>query len=148
VKIKPTTIKAESGKHIPAPRLAEDAEIQFSFKLLDLHSNAKFGVHHCEDGYLGKMLLRFQDVNRMRVSEFRGLPTKQPRNHKIEFVKTSEPTGFATLNGQLQAAEPWQFQLTKTEHGRVHGILIGTIFFVIWIDPCHQLYAASGKCGH
>lgn len=85
----------------------------------------------------------------MNVSAFRGVPTKQVRNHKIDFAATSEPTGFTTLNKQLRSKEPWQFEITKSQHGRVHGILIDDVFFVVWIDPCHNLYAAADhQCGH
>jgi hypothetical protein len=147
-KIKPTAIPA-GGTNIPAPRLPPDAELRFSFKLIDLYGNTKFGVRHCAGGYLEKLLTRLQDVNRMKVSEFRGVLTKQIRNHKIEFADTSEPMGFTMLNKQLQAKEPWQFEITANAHGRVHGILIDDVFFVIWIDPCHNLYAKGNQtCGH
>jgi hypothetical protein len=137
------------GAHIPAPQLPPDAELRFSFKLIDLYGNPKFGVHHCTAAYLEKLLTRLQDVNRMKVSEFRGVPTKQVRNHQIDFSTTSEPRGFTMLNRQLQAKEPWQFEITANAHGRVHGILIDDVFFVIWIDPCHNLYPANNRgCGH
>jgi hypothetical protein len=113
-----------------------------------LASNPKFGLHHCADGYLEKLLTRLQDVNRMRVEEFRSLPTKQVRNHRITFSETSEPNGFQTLNGQLKAKEAWQFEITANEHGRVHGILIDEVFFVVWLDPCHNLYSDGKGCGH
>jgi hypothetical protein len=59
------------------------------------------------------------------------------RNHQIKFSDTSEPNGFKTLNEQLKDKEAWQFEITKSIHGRVHGILIDDVFYVIWIDPCH-----------
>jgi hypothetical protein len=134
--------------HIFAPRLPQDAEIQFSFKLLDLYSNAKFGLHHCGDGYLEKLLVRLQDVCRMRANDLRGVPTKQVRNHLIKVSETSEPDGFKTLNEQLKDKEAWQFEITKSEHGRVHGILIDAVFYIVWVDPCHNLYKTGRGYGH
>jgi len=47
----------------------------------------------------------------------------------------------ASLNQQLRDSEPWQFEITKTAHGRVHGLLIDDTFYVVWIDPQHLLYS-------
>ena len=144
--IKPTKID-RAGKHIPAPQPPDETEIQFSFKLLDLDSNRKFGLHHCHSSYWKKFLLRLKDVNAMKVREFRGTPSSQLRNHKISFKDTSEPAGFKQLPEQLRSAEAWQFELTQHVHGRVHGILINQTFFVVWLDPCHRLYDKTNtKC--
>jgi hypothetical protein len=147
-KIKPPQFPQGNGQHISAPKFPRDAEIYFSFKLLDLYSNVKFGLRHCGDGYWEKLLVRLRDVCGMRVDDFRGLPTKQVRNHPITFSETSEPDGFKTLNGQLRDKEAWQFEITKSEHGRVHGILIDEVFYVVWIDPCHNLYRKGKGCSH
>lgn len=77
----------------------------------------------------------------MTVQEFRTNKSKSVRIHQIDFADTSEKDGFTTLNEQLRDQEAWQFQLTANEHGRVHGILNGATFFVVWIDPGHQLYS-------
>jgi len=70
------------------------------------------------------------------------------RNHKIDFKETSEPNGFRQLPEQSRNNEAWQFQITKNVHGRVHGLLIAEIFFIVWLDPCHLLYGDGKKCGH
>lgn len=57
-----------------------------------------------------------------------------------DWQKTTEPDGYSELNEQLQGCEPWQFQLSANEHGRVHGILIDQVFYIVWLDPNHALY--------
>ena len=37
----------------------------------------------------------------------------------------------------------WQFRLDKS-HGRVHGILIGNIFYICLLDPHHNMYNSKG----
>ena len=74
----------------------------------------------------------------MRVSEFRG--NKTIRSHAIKWDDTSAPGGFAHLSEQMQACEPWQFAISANEYGRVHGILLDTVFYVVWFDPEHRLY--------
>ncbi len=135
------------ASRITPPKVPEDTNLNFSFKLLDIHTNAKFGLHHtAKDGYWEKLLLRLKDVSAIRTSEFRQNYKKQLRNHKIDFATTSEPNGFRQLNEQLRGEQAWQFELTQNEHGRVHGLLIGDTFYIVWLDPCHILYSGNANC--
>jgi hypothetical protein len=148
VKIKNPKPIAGSKNIPPAPELNENAEIRFSFRYLDIHSNAKFTLSHCDENYLEKLLLRLKDINSATLKEFRQFNRAEMRNHLIVFSDTSEPNGFTCLNGQLRAKEAWQFQITKSTHGRVHGLLINETFFIVWLDPCHKLYPGNGDCNH
>ena len=146
--MKPSKIPFGASR-ITASKIPEDTNLRFSFKLLDLQTNEKFGLHHTEkNGYWGKLLLRLKDVNGMRSKEFRENWSRQLRNHRINFSETSEPRGFAQLNEQLQGEEAWQFELTQSEHGRVHGLLMGDTFYIVWLDPCHKLYPSDNEQCH
>jgi hypothetical protein len=137
-----------AGGRIPTTREINDADpLYLSFKLLDIFTNEKFHLKHCEQPYLEKFVLRLQELNRLRIKDFR---TYKPewRNHEIQFAETSEPEGFKQLPEQLRAKEAWQFQLTRAEYGRIHGILMDDIFYIVWIDPCHKLYPADSICNH
>ena len=116
-----------------------DAFLKFSFKFLDLNHD-KFCTARCQDGYLDKLLQRLKDVSGLPVREFRANRSKALRCHPIEWSDTTERDGFTSLNEQLRGEEPWQFELTANEHGRVHGLLIDETFYVVWIDPAHKLY--------
>lgn len=116
-----------------------DEFIKFSFKYLDLKHD-KFCTVHCRDGYLDKLLERLRDVSSVLVSEFRSNRSKALRSHPIQWADTTERDGFTCLNEQLRGEEPWQFELSVNEHGRIHGLLIDHIFYVVWIDPGHKLY--------
>ena len=139
--------KIRRGK---VPRLAEtipsiqplpDADtLRFSFKHLDLTRNAKFSLARCRDGYLKTLLERLRDVSRLIVKEFRTNRSSALRSHPIDFSETTEPRGFRTLNEQFRSEQAWQFQLTANEHGRVHGVLLLDTFYVVWVDPDHELY--------
>jgi|SRR6185312_3709631 len=138
------------GKNIPAAKpFDKNQKVEISFKLLDLTSNPKFGPHHCADNYVEKLLSRLRALNGLTVNEFR---VRKPewRNHEINFNRTTEPQGFYYLvPDQLRGKEAWQFGVTKSSHGRVHGLLIDNFFYVIWIDPCHQLFEDErNDCGH
>lgn len=64
------------------------------------------------------------------------------RCHPIKWEDTSE-TGFGLPNEEQLVDTPYQFSLSSNEHGRVHGFLIDTVFYVVWLDPDHLLYSAK-----
>ena len=130
------------ARSIPPASPPPDAEsLRFSFKYLDLVGNAKFSLERCRDGYLKTFLERLRDLSRLTAKEFRTNRSSALRAHPIDFSETTEPRGFRALNQQLRAEQAWQFQLTVNEHGRIHGILLLDTFYVVWIDPDHELYS-------
>lgn len=118
----------------------EDAVVRFSFRHLDLNTNPKFSLSHCQTGYLEKFLPRLRDVSSVSLKSFKTKPSDSLRNHVITWNDTTEPNGFVHLHEQLRAEQAWQFHVTSNKHGRVHGFLIDDTFFVVWIDPDHKLY--------
>ena len=42
--------------------------------------------------------------------------------------------------------EYWQFRISKSK-GRVIAILIGNVFYVVWLDPHHNLHDSEGYGG-
>jgi hypothetical protein len=125
---------------IPPAMPPPEEDLRFSFKHIDLQQG-KFSVDRCRKGYLHCFLDRLRAVCRIRVQEFRTNRSPSLRAHRICFAETSEPNGFAHLNEQLRAEEAWQFEITSNKHGRVHGLLVDDTFYVVWIDPDHQLYS-------
>lgn len=61
--------------------------------------------------------------------------------HPIEWedTNTSEPAGGEQL-------EYWQFRLDKSS-GRVIGFLIDSVFYIVWLDPHHNLTDSEGYPG-
>lgn len=131
----PATGRIHKSKELP------DNLIRFSFR--HWHSTDKFGVDQTNNpaDYLSTFLERLKDLSNFTVSEFRTNKDRSLRAHTHDWAKTTEPNGYSSLTKQLRECEPWQFQLSVNEHGRVHGILIDEIFYVVWLDPQHNLYA-------
>ena len=107
-------------------------------KHLDL-KHSKFSVKERESAYFLKLLERFKEVCSLTELQIKTSHNKAMRCHTHEWKATSEPSGFG-LKGQLGQCEGWQFQISSNEHGRVHGIFINDVFFVVWLDPEHALY--------
>mgnify|MGYP001573162392 CR=1 FL=1 len=75
----------------------------------------------------------------MSENEFRAMRNRSMKSHPITWEDTTEKDGFSYLNDQF-SGDDWQFEITRNEHGRVHGTLIDHVFYVVWLDPDHQLY--------
>lgn len=118
-----------------------DNLLRFSFRLLQ--STHKFGHEHVTEAssYLHHLLLRLQSLSSLRVKEFRTGKDKSLRLHRHQWGATTEKRGFRDLPAEWDGHEAWQFQLTANKHGRIHGLLVDEVFYVIWLDPEHRLYA-------
>lgn len=46
----------------------------------------------------------------------------------------------------LKQNDGWQFRLNKSK-GRVHGFLIGNVFYIYWLDPHHNMNDSEGYSG-
>lgn len=92
------------------------------------------------DDYTQTLMERLRDLSNWTVADFVEKRSKTVRNHPITWSETSRAAGFAHLPEQVRDEPAWQFSLSANEHGRVHGLLIGSLFHVVWLDCNHQLY--------
>ena len=111
--------------------------MSFSFRHLDL-AHPKFGLDRCPADYLPVLLERLSHLSGWTMGEFRLNDSRTIRSHRIEFSQTSEPDGFPLP--EEETGTPWQFSLRTNAYGRVHGHLIGDVFYVVWVDAAHALY--------
>lgn len=113
--------------------------LSFSFKHF-VH-RAPFEIAERGGEYLLALLGRFRDLAGLTALELLTGRSKTLRCHRIVWADTSQPDGFDHLNATLRAeVEPYQFAISANEHGRVHGFFIDDVFYMVWLDPSHQLY--------
>jgi len=121
------------------PEIPQD-ELSFSFKYLDLDTHQDFSLSKCGENYFDCFLQRLKNLSGMKTTEFINANNTSIRSHIIKWEKTEKPTGFTRLPSHLQEIAPRQFSIDANRNGRIHGFLIGDVFFVIWLDPQHLLY--------
>lgn len=114
-----------------------DNLIKFSFKYL--HICEKYPLKK-DNAYIACLFERLKDVSHILINDFITNNSKGLRSHSHNWPDTTEPDGYSNLNEHLRHSQPWQFSLSSNEHGRVHGILLDEVFYVIWLDPDHNLY--------
>jgi hypothetical protein len=135
--IKKPPLPPATGKVQKAP-LTDDG-IRFSFKHYTVCDKFCMPDLAKSPHYVAVLFDRMKHVSGLKLSEFR-LYNKTLRAHSHDWEDTTEKAGYMHLSQQMQECEPWQFSLSANEHGRVHGVLVDNVFYVVWLDPNHALY--------
>ncbi|WP_223539368.1 hypothetical protein [Enterobacter sp. JBIWA003] len=142
--IRPSKITPVQTRIVPGMAGAGVATINFSFSFIDA-AHHKFNFNAQSAAYFCKVLDRLKALSTMTEREFTADRGGSLKSHPIDWCQTSEPEGFQHLNEQFQSYKPYQFAVSRNEHGRVHGFFIGNVFHVVWLDPDHQLYPGGNK---
>jgi hypothetical protein len=116
-----------------------DQLVSFSFKYL--RSTEKFDWKGRESRYCEQVIERLTGLSSLKLSEFRNNRSEALRAHPIDWTEARvSESSFGIPNGDEYDEAAYQFVVSEHEHGRVHGFLIDTIFYVVWMDPEHALY--------
>ncbi|ROP59394.1 hypothetical protein EDF81_2193 [Enterobacter sp. BIGb0383] len=138
-KIKAGKLLAAENKIVARTPSSTATTLSFSFQYID-PAHAKFRFSGQTAVYFCKVLKRLKDISSLTLLEFTTNRNASLKSHCIVWDTTSEPEGFTHFNEQFQSVTPYQFAITRNEHGRIHGFFIGNVFHVVWLDPDHQLY--------
>jgi hypothetical protein len=130
--------KKPQFKIVPSQLKAPET-LGFSFKYLQTQ-NEKFSICDRDANYLAAFLERLRDLSTLTAQEVKMNRSQSLRCHPIKWGETTEPNGFGIPNEKELVTIPYQFSLSTNEHGRVHGFFIEDIFYIVWLDPNHNLY--------
>lgn len=124
---------------IPRPNLKNDETLMFHFKYID-HQHSKYSHNNPDKNFWKKLIDRFRNMETMTIPELLQAG-KSTRFHIIDWEQTSEKKGFShlKLGTQFTDAPHYQFEVSQG-CGRVHGILVGNHYYVVWFDPDHRVY--------
>jgi hypothetical protein len=124
---------------IPTPEELTYGLVRFSFKYFTHSEKFCFPNHQEKPEWVPRLFQCLQGISSMKGPEFRQAG-RALRSHAIDWADTSEKDGYRHLPAQMQGCTPWQFSLAREELGRVHGFLLGEVFYLVWIDHTHALY--------
>ncbi|MEG4213565.1 hypothetical protein [Microcoleus sp. S13_B4] len=101
----------------------------------------KFSIGGRDAKYLASLLRRLRDLSQLNAQEIINNQSKSLRCHGIIWLDTTEPNGFGIPNEDILINIPYQFQISANEYGRVHGFFSENVFYIVWLDPEHNLYS-------
>lgn len=112
--------------------------INFSFKYLDRENKSfKFDSH--DSIYFCEILNRISEISKMSPLELFANRSSSLKAHPIDWNSTTQSC-FGFPKEEEIVDTPYQFSITKNEHGRIHGFFIDITFYVVWLDKNHLLY--------
>jgi hypothetical protein len=117
----------------------KDDLLRFSFKFFD-GDDDEICPRSFPEGYVQVLMNRLRELEAWTAKEFQTKQNKTIRNHTHTWSKTARPDGFSCLPREYDAYPGWQFCLTANEYGRVHGVISGGVFYIVWLDCNHALY--------
>lgn len=119
------------------------AHVKLSFKYLDC-SNTKYDFKSRGTTYFVSLLERLKHVTNMKSSVLQSPYQQSLRNHSVNWGQDNvTERGFGIPNGKQLDDKAFQFCVTANAHGRVIGALIEHVFYVVWLDVDHQVYAKA-----
>ena len=124
--------------------VVEEKRLLFSFTAFDRHNELFNLGGQSEDKTVGgkwfiELLDCLKSISDKTILELMNRSTHDL--HPIDWSKTNAkpPEGYDQL-------EYWQFRLNKSR-GRVIGTIIDNVFYVMWLDPYHNLTDSEGYGG-
>lgn len=115
-----------------------DEKISFSFNFLTSRQD-KFRYEEKDSRYFIKLLERLKVYSGWSVLGVKTCRNDAMRCHPIDWPDTTE-SGFGIPREEEICQDKHQFNISVNEHGRFHGFFILNVFYIVWLDPDHDLY--------
>lgn len=140
----------ETRKGFPIPK--EEIEglrdksretLLFTFQFFDRDHEA-FNLGHTEKDWYISLMDCLREVCRINRHELMVVQKNHYQAHVHDWDKLDYK--YKLDDDFLIQVECCQFSLTKST-GRVHGFIIGNRFYVVWLDPHHNLYPSERHGG-
>lgn len=121
--------------------LKYDNNVSFSFQFLR-EKDDKFKYSGKDSSYFLKLVNRLKDIctlSRMNLITSR---SKSLRCHPLDWnEKKITEECFSIPKEEEFTQDRHQIQISSNAYGRVHGFFILDVFYVVWLDPEHELYS-------
>lgn len=115
-----------------------EQNVIFSWKFFDRH-HAYFNLGDIGVEWFVNCLDTMKDVSNMPLKDFQRHSHPPLRVHRHEWNRVSATYPLPPVLVQEIENDTYQFAISRA-NGRVHGFIIDNLFFVVWLDPHHNLY--------
>lgn len=128
-KVKPHSIKRIDSGSLPSK---VDSYIHFSFELLE--RNEYFNLDGTCQRWTSDLFDMLAAVSHKTVSE---LHSSSNTTFRVHDHRNAEPPCEIPQNIDLK--DMYQIRISKSKGG-IHGIFVENVFYIVWLDPLHNMY--------
>lgn len=135
--------KHKQKYNVPPVTVPDEKKTRFSFEKIVLNHHV-FTLSKCNHDFWVSLVETLQKFECMALDDFLQ-EDHQGARHEIRFEKTIEPGGFPDVD--TEQLIPFQFPIGgKASRWRAYGYISQQMFYIIWLDTEHALYAkANGR---
>lgn len=129
----PKPLPPQTQRKILKPAfVASDDKITFSFAALE--KTEHFNIDVTCPRWSSELFDMLKNVSNHTVTDLKGnkIPTYRVHNHENASPPDKLPQG-------VDLKDCYQIRISKTKGG-IHGVFYENVFYVIWLDPLHNLY--------
>ncbi len=111
--------------------------LRFSLHYLD-HGHEAFNCGGTETSWFISLFDTLKEVSKLSLNEL--ISQRQHYDaHQHEWEKLDYRYSLPEHLWEQVEDSCWQFRLSKSK-GRIHGFVISNTFYIVWLDPHHNLY--------
>jgi hypothetical protein len=121
-----------STTKIPMPFVPNEKNVIFSFRTLD--TNEYFNLDCTCANWSSELFNMMREVSTKNVNEILSNKYKTYRVHNHSTAKLPIKPPF-----EIKMDDFYQIRISKSKGG-IHGIFYENIFYVVWLDPLHNMY--------
>jgi hypothetical protein len=122
------------NKPIPVATQPNDEKIVFSFELLD--SNEYFNIDCTCSNWSTDLMNMMQSISSVTRKRFKTDISFRRGTYRIHKHDVKPPVPFP-VNVNFEEVEQIRLGASK---GGIHGFLAENVFYVVWLDPLHNMY--------
>lgn len=122
--------KLNNAQVIPQAKHGNLDKILFSFEILD--ETDYFRLEGTCNNWSAELFRMMRDVSKINRNELLSLKTYRVHQHGNIKPPSQLPEG-------IQIKDCYQIRISKSKGG-IHGVFYDNIFYVVWLDPLHNMY--------
>ena len=117
--------------------------VMFSFEMLE--TNEYFNLDGTCVNWSSDLFNTLKEVSKIEVSHIFG-GRYSGKKSKLRIHSHEDAKLPCNLSQNIELDEFYQIRLGKSKGG-IHGIFIDNIFYIIWLDPQHNMYPSENHGG-
>ena len=136
-------MSVRKDKSLFKKEVIDDKNVVFSFELLD--RNEYFNIDCTCPNWSLDLMDVLQSVSSVTRKQFKSDTRFRSGTYRIHNHENAEPPiAFPVNDISMKEVEQIRFGASK---GGIHGFMVENVFYIVWLDPLHNMYPSERHGG-